>query len=218
MFSADTCKAQVTGTVLQEKVIYHQTMTPAWIEAHASYINGSRGHTTDQIIFHATDIDVRRTALFKVLMIPVNALQNSISLTVKIVFSTNVTIGSNSDSDVIFGVSDGISFVGFDIVDKNNYDNYPPCYGSEGVSLRSLVSSLLHKPSDSFNPGQVVGTLNLNERWGSCYTAHDGGFAKTAVYNKRLTLSKGLTFEVHKHHKHERIEIKFIEVTIIQDS
>ena len=157
--------------------------------------------------------------LFKVPMIPVNALQNSTSLTVKIVVSTDVTNGSTDfDGDMMYGVSNGISFVGFDIVDKNNYDNFPPCYRSEGVSLISLVSSSLHKPSDSFFPSQVVGTLNLNERWGSCYTAHDGGFAKTAVYSKRLTLSKGLTFEVYKHQKHERIGIKFIEVTIIQDS
>ena len=157
--------------------------------------------------------------LFKVPMIPVNALQNSTSLTVKIVVSTDVTNGSTDfDGDMMYGVSNGISFVGFDIVDKNNYDNFPPCYRSEGVSLISLVSSSLHKPSDSFFPSQVVGTLNLNEFWGPCYTAHDGGFAKTAVCNERLTLSKGLTFEVHKDQKHERIGIKFIEVTIIQDS
>lgn len=197
-------------------------MTPAWIEAHASYISGSRGHTPEQITFHADDVG--KSALFKVLMIPVNALQNSTSLTVKIVVSTNVTIGSNSDSDVIFGVSDGISFVGFIVFDKHNYGKFPPCSGLEGTSTssslkpRKRVSSLLPKPRSSFYPGQVVGTLNLNERWGSCYTAHDGGFAKTAVYSKRLTLSKGLTFEVYKDHKDERIGIKFVEVTIIQDS
>lgn len=206
-------------------MIYHQTMTPSWIVAHASYIDGSRGYTTEQITFHAGGAG-RWGALFKVPMIPVNELQNSSALTVKFVVSTNVTIGStDSDSDLIYGVSDGISFVGFETLDKNNYKgNFPPCYGSEGVSFGSRlkdykrVSSLLPKPSDSFYPGQVIGTLSLNERWGSCYTAHDGGFAKTAVYSKRLNLSKGLTFEVYKDHKGERIGIKFIEVTIIQDS
>ena len=52
---------------------------------------------------------------------------------------------------------------------------------------------------------------------GSCYTAHDGGFVKTAGYNKRLMLNKGLTLEVYKGHKNERVGIKFIEVTILQD-
>ena len=199
-------------------------MTPSWIEAHASYIEGSRNYTAEQITFFAGD--VHRAALFKASMIPVNALQNSTSLSVKFVVSTDVTIGSSDrDSDVIFGVSDGISFVGFEILDKSNYwDGYPPCYGLQGVSLSSRlrgyepVSPLLPKPRDSFYPGQVVGTLNLNERWGSCYTAHDGGFVKTALYSKRLNFSKGLTFELYKDGKRERMGIRFVEVTIIQDS
>ena len=205
-------------------MIYHQTMNPSWIETHASYIDGSRKNTTEQITFYAGAVN--RAALFKVPMIPVNVLQNSTPLTVKIVISTNVTIRSaGSDSDVIYGVSDGRSFVGFVALDNYNYKKrYLPCSGLEGVSSSSRlkgykrVSSRLPRPSDSFYPGQFVGTLNLNERWGSCYTAHDGGFAKTAVYSKRLTLSKGLTFEVYKDNKNEVVGIKFVEVTIIQDS
>ena len=199
-------------------------MTPSWIEAHASYIHRSHWYTNEQMTFPAST--VRWTALFKVPMFPANALQNSIALTVKFVVSTNVTMGStrNTDSDVIYGVSDGISFVGFETLDNSNYYKYPPCYGSEGVSSNSSlknytpVSSFLTRPMDSFYPGQVVGTLNLNESWGSCYIAHDGGFAKTAVYSKRLTLSKGLTLEVYKDHAKERVGISFIEVTIFQDS
>ncbi len=39
--------------------------------------------------------------------------------------------------------------------------------------------------SDTYYPGQFVVTL---KHWGSCYTAHDGGFVKTAVYKNRLML------------------------------
>ena len=77
------------------------------------------------------------------------------------------------------------------------------------------ISRFSSKPNDSFYDGQFVITLKLNERWGSCYTAHDGGFVKTAAYNKRLLLSKGLALEVYKQHKTERVGIKFIEVTVI---
>ena len=73
------------------------------------------------------------------------------------------------------------------------------------------------KPSDSFYPGQFVFTLKLDERWGSCYTAHDGAFVKTVGYNKRLMLNKGLILEAYKSDKGERVGIKFIKVTIIQD-
>ncbi|XP_078352565.1 uncharacterized protein LOC144637305 [Oculina patagonica] len=157
-------------------------------------------------------------------MIPKDVLQNSIPLTVKIVASNDVIIGSKVDSDIRYGVSDGISFVGFETVDKDTYTrNFAPCFGIEGTSgsnlteLRNIKPKSLPRPSDTFYPGQFAITLKLDERWGSCYTAHDAGFVKTAVYNKRLMLSKGLYLDVYKEHKAERVGIKFIEVTIIQD-
>ena len=48
----------------------------------------------------------------------------------------------------------------------------------------------------------------------SLLCSFDGGFVKTATYDKRLLLSKGLTLEVYKHGKDERVGIKFIEVTV----
>ena len=56
--------------------------------------------------------------------------------------------------------------------------------------------------------------MTSNERWGSCYIAHDGG----CVQYKQPTFSQGLTFELYKDGKHERMGIRFVEVTIIQDS
>ena len=110
-----------------------------------------------------------------------------------------------------FGVSDGVSFVGFQAVDKLTYAfGYAPCFGVEGTSGSSLtgrrgISYCSPTPNDSFYPGQFVITLKLNERWGSCHTAHDGGFVKTADYKKRLLLSKGLTLEVYRDEKEENV-------------
>ncbi|XP_078352564.1 uncharacterized protein LOC144637304 [Oculina patagonica] len=214
--------AELNSTQTKEKVIYHQTMTPSWLEAHASYINSDRLYTTEQVTFNAGS--VHNAALFKVPMIPEDALQNSTLLTVKIVVSNDVDIGSNGDRDIRFGVSDGISFVGFETVDNETYTrNFAPCFGIEGTSgsrlsgRRDIKPKSSPRPSDSFYPGQFAITLKLDERWGSCYTAHDAGFVKTAEYNKRMMLSKGLTLEVYKHDKRKKAGIKFIEVTIIQD-
>ena len=198
-------------------------MTPNWLEVHASYMGSNYSKTAEQLTFNAGPVD--RPALLKVPMIPAGWLHYSAPLTVKIVVSHDVSIGKSvgTDSDIDYGVSDGKSFVGFCTVDKNNYPNYAPCYGCEGTSGTTLTGSRSFghsspKPSDSFYPGQFVFTLKLDERWGSCYTAHDGGFARTAVYNNRLMLNKGLTLEVYKGHKHERVGIKYIEVTVIQDA
>ena len=199
-------------------------MTPSWLEAHASYIGSYRSSTTEQLTFNAGSRDY--TALLKVPIIPADILEDSSLVTLKIVASLDDDIGKKEDSDPIFGVSDGVSFVGFETVDKATYSyspGYAPCYGVEGTSGSSLagiskISVHSPRPNDSFYPGQFVITLKLNERWGSCYTAHDGGFVKTADYNKRLQLSKGLTLEVYRDDNHENVGIKFIEVTVMYHS
>ena len=196
-------------------------MTPSWIEAHALYLHSKHLSTAEQLTFNASS--VHNAALFKVPMIPKDVLQNSTPLTVEIVVFNDVKIGDTEDSDPRYGVSDGISFVGFETVDKDTYSrDYAPCFGIEGTSKSSLTGmrmikpKSLPRPTDSFYPGQFVITLKLDERWGLCYTAHDGGFLKTAVFNKRLMLSNGLYLEAYKEGKHERVGVKYIKVTIIR--
>ena len=194
-------------------------MTPSWLKAHASFFDQLPSSTTEQLTFKAGSLD--DAALLKVPIISPNVLEDSSLVTLKIVVSMDEDIGNNEDSDPRYGVSDGVSFLGFETADKNTY-RYPgfaPCYGIEGTSGNSLtgwrtIGEKSPKPNDSFYPGQFVITLKLNEHWGSCYTAHDGGFVKTAAYNKRLLLSKGLTLEVYTEDQSEKVGIKFIEVTV----
>lgn len=162
-------------------------MTPSWLEAHASYIDSSRSLTAAQLTFNAGSIT--NPALLKVPMIPAGVLKDSTPLTVEITVAHDISRRS-TDSDIRYGVSDGIRMIGFETCDKGNYISNSPCYGIEGASGPTLQSirreSVTPKPSDSFYPGQFVITLKLDERWGSCYTAHDGGFVRTAAYNNRL--------------------------------
>ena len=195
-------------------------MTPCWLESHAAYIDSSHTITADQLSFNAGS--VTHAALLKVPMIPAGVIRDSTPLTVDITVAHDISIGQGSDSDISYGVSDGTRFIGFEACDKGNYGSNSPCYGLEGKS-GSTISSIRHesatpKPNDSFYPGQLVFTLKLDERWGSCYTAHDGGFVKTAAYNNRLTFSKGLTLEVYKSSAGERVGIRYIKVAIKQDA
>ena len=196
-------------------------MTPTWLEAHASYIDSSRTSTPQQLTFNAGAKD--NAALLKVPMIPSDDLKAGTPLTVEITVAHDVSIsgGKRIDSDIRYVVSDGTRFVGFQTNDKEDFNKNAPCYGVEGLSGASASSlqlnPVLPKPSDSFYPGQFVFTLKLDERWGSCYIPHDGGFVRTADYNNRVMLNEGLTLEVYKGHKGERVGIRFIKVAIIQD-
>ena len=194
-------------------------MTPTWLNEHASYIDSSHTKTAEQLTFNAGSVNY--AALLKVPMIPAGVLQYSAPLTVKIVVSNDVSIGTSQDSDISYGVSDGKSVVGITTRNKDTYDSDAPCHGFESTSGTSLsedgwISTSSPKVSDSFYPGQFGITLKLDERWGSCYTAHDGGFVKTTTFTKRLMLDKGLTLEVYKQSSSERVGIKYIEVTIFQ--
>ena len=198
--------------------VFH--MTPVWLEAHASFIANERTSSAAQITFDAGSL--AQAALLKVPLVAAGVLTDASPLTVEITVGHDVSIGQGTDSDIRYGVSDGTRFIGFETCDKGNYGDHSPCYGMEGSSGPS-ITSLRHDPvgpktSDSFYPGQYVFTLKLDERWGSCYTAHDGGFVRTTGYNNRLVLSKGLTLEVYKSDKEERVGIRFIKVTITKDS
>ena len=195
-------------------------MTPSWLEAHASYIDSTRTITADQLTFKAGSVTY--AALLKVPMIPAGVIRDSTPLTVDITVAHDVGIGQGADSDINYGVSDGTRFIGFATYDKGNYGSISPCYGMEGKSGSTLSStrygSVTPKPSDSYYPGQFVFTLKPDERWGSCYTAHDGGFVRTAGYNNRLAFSKGLTLEVYKSDAVEKVGIRYIKVSIKQDA
>ena len=121
------------------------------------------------------------------------------------------------DNDPRYGVSDGVSFVGFATVDKPTYARgLAPCFGVEGASGNSFTASREIKrssprPNDFFYPDCFLITLKFNEHCGSCYTVNGGGFVKTAAFNMRLLLNKGLDLEVFKHNKTK----EFIEVTVI---
>ena len=193
-------------------------MTPSWLEAHASYIDGYRTSTAEHLTFNAGS--PRFAALLKVPIIPADMLDDLSPVTLKIVLSLVEDIGKNEDCDPKFGVSDRISFIGFEMPNRGTHNLATPCFGIEGASGNSLsgtreISPDSPKPEDPFYYGQFVITLKLNKHWGSCYTAHDGGFVKTADYNKRLRLSKGLTLEVYRDNQDEKVGIKFIEVTVM---
>ena len=196
-------------------------MTPTWFEGHASHIDSSHSTTADLITFNTGVTE--NAALIKVPLIAADVLKDCVPLTVEITVANDVTIGGKPDSDIRYGLSDGTTFIGFEATDKGNYKDTSPCYGIEGTSGNILKEIKYINPNfpkvniNSYYPGQFEFTFKLDQRWGSCHTAQDQGFVKTAGYINRLKVSKGLTLEVYREHKDDRVGIKFIKVAIIQD-
>ena len=192
-------------------------MTPRWLERHASVIDANHTTSADQMTFNAGF--TKNAALLKVPLVAAGVLLDATPLTVKITVANDVGIGQTLDSDIRYGVSDGINFIGFEAPDRGNYGTHYPCYGMEATAGETLTNKTTFnmKTSDrvaSLYPDQFVFTLKLDKPWGSCFTTQSGGFLNAAEFTKRLMLSHGLTLDVYKSGRGERVGIKSIEVTI----
>ena len=197
-------------------------MAPSWLETNAANISSYRSTTTDQITFNASSQDSE--LLLRVSLVAPGVLADGTPLTVDITITNDVSFGETIDSDPNYGLSDGTNFIGFETVDRDNYSNWAPCFGTQASSGETKTSTENLEwntdlvPTDSFFPDQFVFTLALkpDKPWGSCFTAHGGGYTKTASYTRQLALSHGLALEVYRGNKEERVGIKLIKVTIMK--
>lgn len=217
---------KITSLMLTFSVYYKQVtfkelyMTPLWLEKHASYIDSSHSVSADQITFN--EGSTKDALLLRIPLVAAGLLEDGTPLTVEITVGNDVGIGQMRDSDPRYGVSDGTNFIGFQTVDQSNYsgrNTFYPCYGLEATSGKTLTGKgVFDKVSPTqvaqFYPDQFVFTLKLDKPWGSCFTAHGGGFIKTVNYTKQLLLSQGLSLEVYKMHNTEKVGIKYIEVIV----
>ena len=51
-------------------------------------------------------------------------------------------LADSNDHDPVFGISDGTSFVGFNIMDQANYINHTPCLYNEGDMVNMILSNM----------------------------------------------------------------------------
>ena len=195
-------------------------MTPLLLEAYASYIDSSSVITANQITFNAGSI--KDALLLRIPLVKAGILKDGTPLTVEITVANDVSIGQSIDSDPSYGVSDGTSFIGILTVDQKQYccnHYFYPCHGVQGTSGDTFTDKeVFDKTSSSqvakFYPDQFAFTFKLEKSWGSCFTAQGGGFSKTVSYTRQLLPSQGLSLEVYKMHKSERVGIKYMEVTV----
>ena len=127
-----------------------------------------------------------------------------------------------ADSDPSFVVSDGNHFIGVFTLDKTNYNSHARCLGVEGASGPTInqrhEDASLPKPSDSYYPGRFEIQLSLSDRWGTCFVPLDGGFSREMIYQNKLNPSKGLFLEIYGNDAKEKEGIKYIEMTILEES
>ena len=193
-------------------------MTPDWLYKHSSITKPFTVYPKYLEILAGT---VHEHVIQAELIAP-NVLTATDSITVTLTVAMDTTLADSGDHDPTFGISDGTSFVGYYLVDKNNYASTVPCYKHEG----DIIDNILHNRISDHIGTRVnsqhfssVVTIQIkpNDQWGSCHTEHDEGKVRIANYQHKLNLTKGLYFEIYRDDPAEKYRIEDIAAEVHLD-
>ena len=150
-------------------------------------------------------------------LIAPNILTATDSVVVTLTIAMDTVLADSHDHDPVFGISDGISFTGFVVVDKNNYARQVPCYKWEGDITANILQNIIRdlngvKVSSRHYSSEITIQIKPNDQWGSCHTEHDEGHININNFQHKLDLTKGLYFEMYRNDAAEKYRIKYIAV------
>ena len=125
------------------------------------------------------------------LVVP-NILTFTDSVIVTLTVAMDVSYASSNDHDLMIGVSDGISFIGYIAHDRAA----SPCDYIEGGSNTNTLQNPNHIYGSTVTSRRYSSEIKIQiistEKWGSCHTEHDEGHTYIAHYQRLVDLSKGL--------------------------
>ena len=106
-------------------------MTPDWLYKHSTI---TKPFTVQPKYLEILAGNNEYERLIQAELIAPNILTVTDSVVVTLTVAMDTVLADSSDHDPSFGVSDGDSFVGFQVIDKHNYVDHTQCYYIEGYS------------------------------------------------------------------------------------
>ena len=194
-------------------------MTPSWLSNHSAII-GPHSLNPQYLEILSATVDDNQQCI-QVRLVPPNILTSTHCISVTLTIAMDTELADGGDHDPSFGISDGRSFVGFQILDKRNYPTQSPCYSFEGDNSNGVLTNINSGSgplvtSRSYS-SEVKLQIRPTEQWGSCHTEHDEGYINVGNYLRKLDLTNGLFLEMYRNHAYETYRIKYIVVDISVD-
>ena len=152
-------------------------------------------------------------------LIAPNILTTTDNVVVTLTIAMDTVLADSSDHDPIFGISDGMSFVGFRAIDKNRYATQVPCNSWEGDITGNILQNNVYdltgvKVHSRYYSSVIKIQIKPNDQWGSCHTEHDEGNVRISNYQHKLNLTKGLYFEMYRDDVAEKYRIEYIAAEV----
>ena len=194
-------------------------MTPKWIHSNAVITGPHALYPQYFEILPTTGVNYQQA--LQIQLVAPNILTSTDSVSVTVTVALDTKLADNSDHDILFGISDGVSTVGFKTHDKNNYPSYSPCVKFQGKVVQTKLQNYQQGNGPLVASRKYSSEIKLHfrptEKWGSCHTEHDEGYVTTQNYQLSLDLSKALYFEAYRDGAGERYRIKYIVVDVDLD-
>ena len=192
-------------------------MTPDWLYKNSTIIKPFTVYPT-YVQIHAGKVSFER--LIQTELIAPNILIATDNLVVTLTIAMDTVLADSSDHDPIFGISDGTSFVGFQVMDKGNYVDHTPCLNIEGDVANATLTIRVRditgpKVSSRLFSSEITIQIKPNDQWGSCHTEHDEGTVNIVNYQHKLDLTKGLYLQMFRDDDlPEQYRIKYIAINV----
>ena len=191
-------------------------MNPEWLCKHSTITKPFTVHSK-YLEIPAGKIGFER--LIQAELIAPNTLTISDDVIITLTIAMDTTLADSSDHDPTFGISDGTSFIGFQVVDKDNYHDHTPCFNIEGDTTNT---NLINRVQDNTGPkvksrlysSETTIQIKPNDRWGSCHTEHDEGYVNIINYQRKLDITKGLHLQMYRNDIKEKYFLKYIVTNI----
>ena len=183
----------------------HSTITKPFT-VHSKYLEILAGKTANERVIQAE-------------LIAPNTLKTTDDVVVTLTIAMDTALADSNDHDPIFGISDGTSFIGFQVVDKGNYHDHTPCFNIEGDTTNT---NLINRVQDNTGPkvksrlysSETTIQIKPNDQWGSCHTEHDEGYVNIINYQHKLDITKGLHLQMYRNDINEKYFLKYIVTSI----
>ena len=190
-------------------------MTPKWI--HNNTVTTGPHALYPQYLEILPSTGQSLQCALQIQLVAPNILTSTDSVTVTVTIAVDVSYASSNDHDPIIGVSDGISFIGAQVPDRNSN----PCRIREGNSNTATLTQI----NDIVGPtvtsqrysSEIKIQLKPAEQWGSCHTEHNEGYTNVGNYQRLLDPSRGLNLEIYRGQSYEQYRIKYVAVDVDLD-
>ena len=196
-------------------------MTPRWIQEHAT-ISGPYQVFPDYFeILNTTGAWYQNH--LQVQLVPPGVLKANDSVTVTMTVAMDTELANSQDHDIVFGVSDNTSFLGFIQFDNPLDLGVTPCRSIEGdleqgtrIFQNRVISNGVIVASNMYS-SEAKMYIRPAEQWGSCHTEQVEGTTNVASYQRILDLSQGLFLMMYRNTPTEVYHIKYIETDVQLD-